>query len=529
MTQGSSSKSSRGSFYTRRYRTQAPTSQVDETLFGGPTTLDHRVNSAFKAKNLTQQKQDGEIVQIVTKDLIRHLRVPLKDPSGEFIVLPSAEYERIVSMSEVLTKEEREGLMEAFQRKKEEEIRAAQDRKQQIHEAYLKKDKKGLTELELQTQASAKCLVEQANALRTEQEEEIKKLNTLILGAQCQATRDAQIKERKRIQTELSEEEKRLDNMMEVERHKALETMEQIDELRKHQRMSGMQEIYNQILQRHEERQLLEEMKEQEKQHIQENLKKINLDDQKALEKKREGQQQLQEEIRCINAETMKAKEQRIEEEKLADMRDMEYIRSKLEREAAYEADQRRIMKEKELEISRMRAQQQRAKDYMAEQDEIRIRRNQEATDREWRRKEKELAAKKAQEEAMLKVARFEQVQCKEHFLSVEAAREKAELEQMLEVQQEIIIKQKEEEEKQRQKAKRHAEALRHQVKEREFSAIAKRREIFKEAGCLIEEARQRRERLDEIKEKKLRALKATGLSEKYCSEVERKARTDRL
>lgn len=31
-----------------------------------------------------------------------------------------------------------------------------------------------------------------------------------------------------------------------------------------------------------------------------------------------------------INAETMRAKEQRKEEEKLADMRDMEYIKSKL-------------------------------------------------------------------------------------------------------------------------------------------------------------------------------------------------------
>lgn len=59
----------------------------------------------------------------------------------------------------------------------------------------------------------------------------------LILGAQCQATRDAQIQEKKQIEAEMSEEEKRLDAMMEVERRKALETVEQIDELRKHQRI----------------------------------------------------------------------------------------------------------------------------------------------------------------------------------------------------------------------------------------------------------------------------------------------------
>ncbi len=75
-------------------------------------------------------------------------------------------------------------------------------------------------------------------------------------------------------------------------------------------------------------------------------------------------------------------------------------------------------------------------------------------------------------------------------------------------MQQEAIIKQKEEEEKQHQKALQHAEAIRRQVRERELSAIAKRREVLKEADRLMEEAHQRRIRLNEIKEKKLQELK---------------------
>lgn len=51
---------------------------------------------------------------------------------------------------------------------------------------------------------------------------------------------------------------------------------------------------------------------------------------------------------------------------------------------------------------------------------------------REWRRREKELAAKKVQEEEMLRAARLDQVRGKEHFLSVEAGREKAEFERVL-------------------------------------------------------------------------------------------------
>ncbi|TDH15085.1 hypothetical protein EPR50_G00027540 [Perca flavescens] len=530
MRLASSSTSSRSSSDTRRYRMRAPTSQVDETLFGSPkpisSQLDIRGNSASKAKNPSQKNQGETVVQIVTKDLIRNLRIPFKDPSGESIILPSAEFERITSTSRVVTKEQREALREAYHRKKEEEINAAEERKRQIYEADLsRKENQALTELEREARDRAQRLVERANALRMEQEDEIKKLNNLIMGAQCQATRDTQIQEKKQIQAELSEEEKRLDTMMEVERRKALETVEQIDELRKQQRIGGMQKIYDQIRQHLEEKQVQEVMKEMERQQIRENQEKMNLEDLKALEKKRDEQQRLLEEIKCINRETLRAKEQRREEEKLADMRDLEYIRKKMEREAEYEAEQRRIKKEKELEIARMRARQEKEKDYRAEQDELRARRNQEIADREWRRKQKELGEKKAKEEAMLRAARLEQVHGKEHFLSIEAGREKAEFERLLKVQQEAIIKLKEEEERQRQKAHRHAEVIRNQVKERELSAVAKRREIFKEADRLIEDARQRRARLDEIREKKLKELKATGLSEQYCSEVERKAR----
>ncbi|XP_044057555.1 cilia- and flagella-associated protein 45 [Siniperca chuatsi] len=530
MKLGSSSTNSRSSSDTRRYRTRAPTSQVDETLFGSPkpisSQLDKRGKSASEAKNQSQKNQGGDVVQIITKDLIRNLRIPFKDPSGASIILPSAEFERITSRSQFLTKEEKEALKEAYQRKKEEEIKAVEERKRQIYEADLsRKENQALTELELEARDRAQRLVVQANDLRMEQEDEIKQLNKLILDSQWQAALDAQIQEKKQIQQELSEEEKRLDAMMEVERCKALETMEQIDELRKHQRIGGMQQIYSQIQQRLEEKQVQEEMKEQERQQIREIQQKMNLEDIKGLEKKREKQQRLQKEFMRINAETVRAKEQRREEEKLAEMRDMEYTRNKLEREAEYEAEQRRIKKEKELEIARLRAQQEKAKDYKAEQDELRAQRNKEIADREWRKKEKELASKKVQEEAMLRAARLKQVHCKENFLLIEAGREKAEFERVLKVQQEAIIKQEEEEEKQRQKARRHAEAIQNQVKERELSAIAKRRETFKEADRLVEEARQRHMRLSKIKEKKLMELQATGLSEKYCTEVERKAR----
>lgn len=99
-----------------------------------------------------------------------------------------------------------------------------------------------------------------------------------------------------------------------------------------------------------------------------------------------------------INTESIRTKEQRREEEKLLDIRDLEYMKKKLvslesacsqsgndpqvvndwlllqEREAEQEEEQKRAKKEKELEISRLRAQQERAKDHKAEQVRLELR-----------------------------------------------------------------------------------------------------------------------------------------------------------
>lgn len=65
-------------------------------------------------------------------------------------------------------------------------------------------------------------------------------------------------------------------------------------------------------------------------------------------------------------------------------------------------------------------------------QDALRAKRNQEATEREWRRKEKEAAQRKAQTEAMLKKSRLEQIAQKEHSLAVQVQRDRNEFERIL-------------------------------------------------------------------------------------------------
>lgn len=102
------------------------------------------------------------------------------------------------------------------------------------------------------------------------------------------------------------------------------------------------------------------------------------------------------------------------------------------EREAAYEAEQIRIKREKELEITRLRALQERASDEAAERDALRAKRAAEANEREWRRKELLAAQKKIETENELKLARAAQAEDRKRQLAIEAGRERVEFERIL-------------------------------------------------------------------------------------------------
>lgn len=440
------------------------------------------------------------------------------------VIMCPQEFQRITSASRVLTAEEKEAELAAKTRKREAAIEAAEDRKARLRQAdFSRMRNAGLSELEAEARDKAQYLLEKANALRMEQEDEIKHINELILGSQCHAIRDTQILEKKQILSELQEEEKRLDAMMEVERRRAIKMQEEIDEMRKQQRIEGKVQIIQQMAERQEERLLNEEFKEQEGQQVLDKLEQLQVEEMEILQRKWEEQRQMQREIQQINEANLRAKERKKEEERLADLHALEYTRKKLEREAEYEAEQERIRKKKEQDVARLRALQERDRDHQAEQDALRARRNQEAAEREWRRKEKQDALNKAKEDEVLTRDRLQQVAHKEHLLSVQAGRERSEFDRVLRALEKSIAHDKEKEEKSQWERFHNADGLRQQIREREAQAIENRRENFREGERLNQEARDRRARLDEIKFKKLTELREAGLPEKYCKEVERK------
>ena len=68
-----------------------------------------------------------------------------------------------------------------------------------------------------------------------------------------------------------------------------------------------------------------------------------------------------------------------------------------------------------------------------------------------------------------------------------------------------------------------YAEDVRTQIKEKEKERVQARKSFFQEGIKLDQEAKERRQKLDEIKRRKLKELEEAGVPNKYVTEVARR------
>lgn len=111
----------------------------------------------------------------------------------------------------------------------------------------------------------------------------------------------------------------------------------------------------------------------------------------------------------------------------------------------------------------------------------------------------------------------------KEHFLAIQAARDRSEFERTIRVQKELMAREKQADEIHKSRKTEYSKDIRNQIRKNEESKIAERNAFFKEGEKLDEEKRIRRIRLEEAKNRKLEELRNAGISEKFLKLIERK------
>jgi Trichohyalin-plectin-homology domain len=147
--------------------------------------------------------------------------------------------------------------------------------------------------------------------------------------------------------------------------------------------------------------------------------------------------------VAVANQESTEFKRQEKIREEQEDQKVLDYIIEKTRRETEKEKKEQARKAEREIELARLRAAQEKVSDKQAQQDALRARRAYEAYEREWRRKEKESAEKQTQQEDDLRAERFKQQRAREEAIAVEAHKMKVEFFETLDCQkqEEISLK----------------------------------------------------------------------------------------
>lgn len=479
------------------YRKVADTAEVDETLFGST-----RKAVAKKAPRAT-------IAPKVTADSA---------------TLSLSTLQAIKARSIIRTSEDEAVERRKMQAEREELNKKAMTRKKMMVQAEKEaKASKKQTETEQLKHADDSNTRTRADYMLNEERDQVKNMNQMMLYAKCVTIRDKQIEEKKVIGESDENESRRLDLMMEIERLKALENYEQREIKRAEDRKKGAEVLQKQIEAREKERQAEEDKREVERKSILAEIERLRLEEERKMETKRENGRRLLAEVQKANMAQIERKKFILDEEKEEDERIALYIRMKEAKEQEEQEKQARIAKQKELELARMRANQEKASDKQAELDELRAQRAQEAYERDWRRRERDEAERVAKMNADLAQARDDQRAMKMAQLAELAEHERADYYR-------IINAQRAEEMSERAAAHSAAELRRHhrdevlmQIKSNEEKKKKERLEFLREGELLREKHQREIGVLEGIKNRKLAELEAAGVPVKYRAELARK------
>ncbi|KAJ3195344.1 Cilia- and flagella-associated protein 45 [Irineochytrium annulatum] len=469
-------------------------------------------------------------ITVITRDNIRTLKPHTNEAAataakrGSAVKLNMADLDRVKGASVFMSKEELERYNKEMGLQKIMMAEAAKSRKAKMEEFdHQRSQNAKLSAIEQEAKDKSNYLLAKAHMQLEEQEDAIKHMNELMLYAKCVAIRDAQVDEKKLIARERKEEEARLDAMMESDRVRELKKLEDRDRRRMEEQRRGAAKIREQIDERKEAALLEQEKRDQETKQILATIQKMAEEDKVEKEKKFRIQKGLMQEVAQANLNSMDRRKQIKKEEEEEDKKVLDYLLEKERRELENDKIQMAKKAERELELARLRAAQEKASDKQAQQDALRAQRAYEAYERDWRRKEKEAAEKHAAMERDLKSQRIEQQRAREHAVAVEARKLKEEFIDNLRGQREAEERIKAEERERHERNRAYALEVKQQIKEKEIGRRKVREEFFKEGIRQGVERREKRDKIGQIQERKLQELRAIGVPEKYCIEIERK------
>jgi len=499
---------SRGSRASRtNYRVVSKTSNVDESLFGantGPNGADTTTISRKQIEKLVgKQPMPGNV---------------------ESIVISDKDLQRMKTAAVIETAKDVAQRKKRMEADKEARQRKSKERKEKMIQMEVERKKNApLTETEKKQKKKSLGILAKAQSMLDEELDQVKHMNQMVAYGKCVTIRDAQIQEKVLIENEEDKNEAELDKMMEIERLRAISKYEKVETEKKKFAKESAKMIVQQMEHREHERELALEVKEQEQLQMLKHIERLAQEEKEEAERKKEAGKVLLKTVLEANSSQINRKQQLKDEDRMEDEKIAAYVREREAREAAHAAEQDRIKAEKEAEVSKLRAMQEKMADTKAEQDALRAKRAQEAAEREWRAKELKAAQDRDARIKDLAMSREQQMQDKEMKLAEQAQLEKEEFDRILRVQLEAERAEKAEVQAKREAALKHSDHIRDQIKFNGALRKQAKNNFLKEGQQLRERMEAEREKVEEIKIQKLEALEIAGVPKKYRAELESK------
>jgi len=397
----------------------------------------------------------------------------------------------------------------------------AQERKQKMLELEAeRKLQVPPSEVEQQQMREKAALLSASERQMSEELDDVKKMNQMMLYSKVVTIRDAQLNEKKVMQKEKLEEERRLDTIMEVERLKALKMYEERETRRHEDQRTGAQVIINQMKERERERVRQLELQDQEREAMLKQNEDLKNEELRQQQIKKEAGKKLLEEVAMSNADQIMLKKREKEKGKDEDRRIAAYLRDREIREQDLQQEKERVKTEKERETARLRAMQEKMKDKQAELDALRAKRAAEEAERQWRKSQQVEAERAAAIQASLDNARAAQKMEKERRLIEQAQQEKEEFDRILRVQREAEELEHQAKVKKSTAATAHMEELQAQILMNAEVRKKNRMDFLEEGVGQRAKMEGDRLKLEAIKSEKLSTLQRIGVPEKYTVDL---------
>jgi len=449
--------------------------------------------------------------------------VPNKTTQPGNLVISWTDYCRLKDSATIKTKADQYERELAHETLLDQQQAASQARRKEFETIDVTRAKtRAPTDMDLETAKKETSMLSNARELLAEQDDEIKKLNELILEAKVHAVRDAQVQEKAAIKQAHQEHDYRLDMMMEEERVRGLLETERIEFALKEEHLQGRRELEAQIEERKMQQLLNGEIREQEQKAMLEKLELLHLEDYEAAQQKRDEARALMADVQRANEEAIRIRQTReaatmLEEQKMAEFLEQKAVREQdleeegLRKKALWEREQARMIESQDLAAS-----------LQGERDALAERRAHAARERAARAQAiVDAQTKEAAKEELLSGLES-QIVSHAHERARAAEADFKDFKLNILALEDVIVSEKDKEDEAHQRRLANKEGVIEQIKEKERHAIKERVNFFQEGSSLDVEARERAMRLQEIKDRKLDALKSTGIDNAHITQVQR-------